>query len=75
MSRLARFRVMGPRLDGARGATLEIDRETGVVQVRPFRRRYVASVTLSWVAEAALLAEGEGDRAEKRARKRARRAS
>jgi hypothetical protein len=51
----ARFRVYG-RMDGASSATVTIDRETGTVEVRPYRRhkRQVAVVTLAWLAETAL---------------------
>jgi hypothetical protein len=48
----AKFRVMG-QLDGAGGAkvgTVEIDRVTGVLTVRPFRSHTVYEVPLNDVA-------------------------
>jgi hypothetical protein len=68
--RAARFKVVSPRLDGAGGATVTIDRATGVVEVRPLRRHYVATVTLAWVAEAALWRRAKVLAAEKRAKKK-----
>jgi hypothetical protein len=67
---VARFKVVGPGLDGARSATVEINRETGVVEVRPHRRRYAAAVTLAWVAEAVLWQRAKSLAAEKRAARR-----
>lgn len=51
--RAARFRVMGV-LDGSggiRSGTLTIERVTGLVHVRPFRRRRVYTMPLSMVAD------------------------
>lgn len=73
MSRLARFKVTGPRLDGAMSATIIIDRVAGVIEVRPRGRRYTAVGTLNWVAEALLFRRARTIAAEKRAARRARR--
>lgn len=70
MPRLTRIRVAGPRLDGAKSATLIIDRAAGVLEVRPLRRRYTATVTLEWVAEVALWQRAKTIAKEKRTRKR-----
>lgn len=67
---LARFPVYG-RLDGATKGTVTIDRETGIVTVRPHRRRYEATVTLAWVAEVALFQRAKAIAAEKRRAKKA----
>jgi len=51
--RTARFKVMGA-LDGAGGAragTVVIDRDSGLVHVRPLRRRRVYTMPLSMVAD------------------------
>ena len=51
--RIARFRVMGV-LDGSGGArsgTVTIDRDSGLVHVRPLRRRRVYTMPLSMVAD------------------------
>ena len=65
---VARFRVYG-RMDGASSATVTIDRETGTVEVRPYRRHHqaVAVVTLAWVAEAALWRAATARAAERQA--------
>ncbi len=68
---VARFQAFG-RFDGAPAATVEIDRDTGIVTVRPKRRHYTATVTLAWLAEAALWQRAKALAAEKRARKRKR---
>lgn len=50
---IARFKVFG-RLDGAGGAragTVVIDRESGLLHVRPFRGRRVYTMPLSMVAD------------------------
>jgi hypothetical protein len=70
VARLARFKVYGARLDGAASATVEINRETGIVEVRPNRRHYTATVTLAWLAEAALWQRAKALAAERRSRKR-----
>lgn len=72
MARVARFTV-DAKLDGADGATVEIDRDTGIVTVRPKRRQYVATVTLAWVAEAALWQRAKALAASAPGRRRARR--
>ena len=51
--RLARFKVSG-RLDGAGGlrqGTVLIDRASGLLHVRPLRRRRVYTMPLSMVAD------------------------
>lgn len=53
MSRRARFRVIG-RLDRAGGVTtgtVTIDRATGILEVRPLRRRRVYQMPLAVVAD------------------------
>jgi hypothetical protein len=50
---VCRFRVLG-RLDGAGGAregTVTIDRTTGIISVRPLRRRKQYQLTLTQVAD------------------------
>ncbi len=69
---IARFPVYG-RLDGATKGTVTIDRDTGIVTVRPHRRHYEATVTLAWVAEAALFQRAKSIAAEKRRAKKERR--
>ncbi len=71
----ARFRVLG-RLDRASAlteGTVTIERETGIITVRPLRKRRTYSLTLgevaTWICQTIIRAEV----AEKRARKRARR--
>lgn len=52
MSRVARFRVYG-RFDvasGAQEATVEVDRGTNVIRVRPKRRRRTYDLDLATVA-------------------------
>lgn len=63
---VARFKVYSRKLDGAGSATVEIDRESGIIQVRPRHRHYTATVTLEWVAEAALWRRARAEAAEKR---------
>jgi hypothetical protein len=63
----ARFKVTG-RFDGATSATIEIDRDKGLVHVRPHRRHETATVTLAWVAEAVLWQAAKASAAAKRAR-------
>lgn len=70
MRRVARFKVVSNKLDGAGSATVEIDRETGVIEVRPYHRHYSATVTLEWLAEAALWRRAKAEAAEKRANKK-----
>ena len=72
---VARFKVYGSRLDGARSGSSEIHRATGIVEVRPHRRRYAATVTLSWLAEAALWQRAKALAAEQRAAGRGRKGS
>ena len=45
------FRVQG-RFDRAREATVTVDREHGLVTVRPLHSRRVYQLPLSWAAEA-----------------------
>lgn len=74
MSR-SRYRVMG-RLDGAGGVrvgTVTIDRTTGILEVRPLRRRRVFSMPLSTVADMVCRAIVVAEVREKRAAKRAQR--
>jgi hypothetical protein len=72
MARRARFRVYG-RLDGASQATVEIDRASEILTVRPFRRRKVYTLPLSTVAEMVIWRIARAEAAEKRAAKKARR--
>lgn len=72
MSR-AVFRVYG-RLDGATEGTVVIDRDTGLVSVRPLRRKRVYKLPLTWVAQTILERVVKAEIAEKRrAKKLARR--
>lgn len=73
---VARFRVAWPsRLDGAEGATIEIDRANGIFAVRPLRRRRVYRVTLAAVAEMVIWRIAQAERREKeRERAKARKA-
>lgn len=71
MGRLARFKVTG-RFDGASLATVTVERATGIISVRPLRRRRVYALPLATVAEMILWRIAKADAAEKRrAKKRA----
>ena len=74
MSRIARFRVSG-RLDRASVAsegTVSIDRATGIVEVRPLRRRKTYQMPLAEVARWIVEVNVRAEVAEKKARKRKR---
>lgn len=65
----ARFRVQG-RFNGASSATVTINRETGLILVRPLRRRRAYELPLAWAAEAVMWQVLKAEAAEKRAAKR-----
>lgn len=71
---IARFRVVGRYGKGGRvtPATVEIDRDTNTVQIRPFRRRMRYSGTLDALAEVLVHREMMRIAAEKRAARRRR---
>lgn len=78
MSRLARFRVAA-RLEHASRvseATVTIDRESGVVSVRPLRRRRVYIMPLAdaaaWIVRSTIVAELRAKRAARAARRKRR---
>lgn len=68
----ARFRVVG-KFDGASEATVVINRSSGVVSVRPLRRRRTYELPLADVAERIVWRIVTAEAAEKRKRKGARR--
>jgi hypothetical protein len=71
VSRRARFKVYG-RFDGAMSATIEIDRVSEVLEVRPYRRRrgkYI--LPLAVVAEMVIWRIVRKEAAEKLAAKKA----
>lgn len=69
---IARFRVAFPSpVDGAREATVEIDREIGLFTVRPLRRRRRYELPLWWVAETTIWKVVRADLAEKKREKAA----
>lgn len=76
MSRVARFKVFGrlDRASGATSATVEIDRATNIVTVRPFRRRKTYQMTLGeladWICAQNIRAEIREKRAARAARKK-----
>lgn len=77
--RRSRFSVVGV-LDGAGGArkgTVIIERASGIMYVRPYRKRRIYAMPLSMVADMVcrriILNELHEKRAAKRARRRARR--
>ena len=63
------FRVEG-QFNGARAATVSIDRKYGLICVRPLRRRKVYELPLSWAAEAVMWHVLKREAAEKRAQQR-----
>lgn len=65
----ARFRVYG-RFNGVGSATVTINRSTGIVSVRPLRRRRPYELPLSWAAEAIMWHVLKAEAAEKRAAKK-----
>ena len=68
---VARFRVYG-RFNGVGSATITIDRTSGLVTVRPLRRRRAYQLPLAWAAEAVMWQVIKADAAEKRAAKKRR---
>jgi hypothetical protein len=68
---IARFRVHG-RFNRATSATVTINRDTGLITVRPLRKRRSYELPLSWAAEAVMWQVLKAEAAEKRAAKRAR---
>lgn len=79
MPRTSRFRVaLTSAIDGAREATVSVERARGLVSVRLLRRRREYVLPLAWVAEAVIWkvirAEVADRKAEKRKARQARRA-
>lgn len=68
MSR-ASFRVFG-RFNGQHEATVTIDRDTGLMTVRPLRMHRTYELPLSWAAEAVMWKCIKADVAEKQRRRR-----
>lgn len=68
----ARFPFVGP-LDGAIGGTLTVERSTGLVHVRPKRRRRVYTLPIETVARIIVERIAKAEVAAKRAAKAARR--
>ena len=72
----SRFKVVGTfdLAGGAQMATVEIDRASGVVSVRPFRRRRAYSLPLAtvaaWICQVIIRGEVRERRPAKRARRR-----
>ena len=74
---IARFRVYG-RIDGVNECTVTIDRETGVIAVRPLRRKrtyelplaFVAGIIFERIAKAEARLKVEAKRAARKARGR-----
>lgn len=72
----SRFRVVGTfdLAGGAQVATVEIDRASSIVSVRPFRRRRAYSLPLAavaaWICQSIIRAEVRERRATKRGRGR-----
>ncbi len=72
----SRFRVVGTfdLAGGAQVATVEIDRASGIVSVRPFRRRRAYSLPLAdiaaWICQVIIRSEVRERRATKRGRGR-----
>lgn len=67
---VAKFRLTG-RFDGAAGATLEIDRKTQLVTVRPLRRRAAAGpVPLEVLANVVISMDAKAKAAERAVRSR-----
>lgn len=70
------FKVVGTfdLAGGAQVATVEIDRASGIVSVRPFRRRRAYSLPLSavaaWICQSIIRAEVRERRSAKRTRRR-----
>jgi hypothetical protein len=72
----SRFRVLG-KLDGTGGArdgTVLIDRMSGIIEVRPIRRRRTYALHLSdvatWICQRVIMAELAEKRAAKRQKRR-----
>ncbi|MFZ5469459.1 MAG: hypothetical protein ACOZIN_08485 [Myxococcota bacterium] len=68
----ARFRVFG-RFNGAPAATVIVNRASGIITVRPLRRRKVYELPLAFVAELVMWRILKAEAAEKRARRKAKR--
>lgn len=72
----SRFRVVGTfdLAGGAQTATVEIDRASGIVSVRPFRRRRAYSLPLAavaaWICQVIIRGEVRERRVAKRGRRR-----
>ena len=74
---VSRFRVLG-RLDGAGGyreGTVVVDRASGIIEVRPLRRRRTYALNLSdvatWICQRVIMAELREKKAtKKKARRR-----
>lgn len=69
---IARFRVSG-RFNGTTAATVTVNRDTGLVTVRPLRRRRAYELPLAWAAEAVMWQVLKAEAAEKRAARKVRR--
>ncbi len=64
------FKVSG-QFNGARTATVTIDRELGLITVRPYKRRKTYELPLAWAAETIIWHVIKVEAAEKRAAKKA----
>lgn len=69
MARKARFKVYG-RMDGAPSATVEIDRASDLITVRPLRRRKTYTLPLASVAEMVIWRFARAEAAEKQSKRR-----
>jgi hypothetical protein len=67
----ALFRVYG-RFNGTDTATVTINRASGIISVRPLRRRRAYELPLAWAAEAVMWHILKAEAAERRAAKRKR---
>ena len=66
--------LINERIDGAHSATLTIDRNLGLVSVRPYRRKRTYEMPLQWVGEAIVQKVALTEKqSEKQAKKLARR--
>jgi len=70
MSSVARFKVSGRNFNGKRDATVEIDRGTNMVRVRPFHFRKTYDLLLEDIAEIVIMRCIKADIAAKKAIRR-----
>ena len=68
-ARVARFRVRG-QFDGAKEATVEVDRSAGLITVRPLRRRTAYTLPFATVAESVVWRVVKAKVAERKKKKR-----